>query len=258
MEREVPEFMDSVRWTTLTEESAMVSEQAPAPTGVARRERQRVRVRDEIKAAALRELRERGPAGVTMRAVARAIDITPSGLYRYVDGHEALLGLLADDALGDLADRIEAAQAGVAEGGIEEGTHAARWFVGCIAMREWSLEHRAEYGLIFDTPQTSSAPRVAARSDNRVFLAFRRACAGALEDHEIDPDRTLLGDLRSTASDDLPAAADLLAATGLACLVGHLSIEIGGRVGSPLTTEEGFPIFVRAVMRFLGFAPPTE
>jgi len=240
------------------EELAMVSEQAPAPTGVARRERQRVRVRDEIKAAALRELRERGPAGVTMRAVARAIDITPSGLYRYVDGHEALLGLLADDALGDLADRIEAAQAGVAEGGVEEGRYAAQWFVGCVALRQWSLEHRAEYGLIFDTQLTQGAPRIAAGSGNRVFLAFRRTCAGALEDHEIDPDQTLLGELHSTTSDGLAAAADLLAATGMACLVGHLSIEIGGRIGSPLTTEECYPIFVRAVMRLLGFAPGTE
>ena len=37
--------------------------------------------------------------------------------------------------------------------------------------------------------------------------------------------------------------------------VGHLSIEMGGRIGSPLTTEECYPIFVRAVMRLLGFAP---
>lgn len=231
----------------------MVSEPGSARTGVARRERHRLRVLDEIKQAALAELRERGSEGVTMRAVARAIDITPSGLYRYVDGHEALLALLASDALGDLADRIEAAQARVGQ-----DTHAVRWFVACVAMRQWSLEHPVEYGLIFDTHSTKGSPRIAALSGNRAYLAFRSACAGALEDREIDPDLTLLGELRSTAADDLPAAADLLAATGMACLVGHLSIEIGGRIGSPLTTEERYPIFVRAVMRLLGFTTMAQ
>ncbi|EAP98018.1 putative TetR-family transcriptional regulator [Janibacter sp. HTCC2649] len=226
----------------------MVSEQGSAPAGVARRERQRLRVLEEIKAAAFGELRERGTAGVTMRAVARAIEITPSGLYRYVDGHDALLGLLASDALGDLADRIESAQAGVAQ-----DTHATRWFVGCLAMRQWSLEHPAEYGLIFDTEATRGRPRIVAQSGNRAFLAFRSVCADALADREIEPDRTLLGELGTRVGDDPVSAADLLAATGIACLVGHLSIEIGGRIGSPLTTQERYPIFVRAVMRLLGF-----
>ena len=183
-----------------------------------------------------------------MRAVARAIDITPSGLYRYVDGHDALLSLLASDALGDLADRIETAQSGVAQ-----DTHATRWFVGSVAMRRWSLEHPAEYGLIFDTEATRGRPRIAPQSGNRAFLAFRSVCVDALADREIDPDRTFLAELGAKAADDPAAAADLLAATGLACLVGHLSIEVGGRIGSPLTTEERYPIFVRAVMRLLGF-----
>lgn len=225
-----------------------MSEQASAPTGAARRERQRLRVLEEIKEAAFVELRERGTPGVTMRAVARAIDITPSGLYRYVEGHNALIGLLASDALGDLADRIEAAQAGVAQ-----DSHAARWFLGCVAMRHWSLEHPAEYGLIFDAEPTRGRSRIVAQSGNRAFLAFRSICADALADGAIEPDRTLLEELHSTAGRDHVGAADLLAATGLACLVGHLSIEIGGRIGSPLTTEERYPIFVRAVMRLLGF-----
>jgi AcrR family transcriptional regulator len=226
----------------------MVSEQASAPTGAARRERQRLRVLEEIKEAALVELRERGTAAVTMRAVARAIDITPSGLYRYVEGHNALIGLLASDALGDLADRIEAAQASVAQ-----DAYAARWFLACVAMREWSLEHPAEYGLIFDAEPNRGRNRMVAQGGNRAFLAFRDICADALAQGAIEPDRTLLDELQVTAALDPVGAADLLAATGLACLVGHLSIEIGG-IGSPLTTAERYPIFVRAVMRLLGFA----
>lgn len=231
----------------------MVSEQRSALTGVARRERQRARVLTEIKEAARAELRERGSAGVTMRAVARAIDITPSGLYRYVDGHEALLGLLASDALGDLADRIEAAQDMVCD-----PTHAARWFAGCVAMRLWSLEHPAEYGLIFDTRPTRGQPRTAAQSGNRAIGALSGVLAGALADGEIDSDRTLLGELRATAEQDLPEAADLLTATGVACLVGHLTIEVGGRIASPLSSEERYAVFVRAVMRLLGFTPDAR
>ncbi|WP_353951790.1 TetR/AcrR family transcriptional regulator [Knoellia sp. S7-12] len=226
----------------------MVSEHGSAPTGATRRERQRLQVLDEIKEAALGELRERGTAGVTMRAVARAIHITPSGLYRYVDGHEALLDLLAMDSLSDLADRIVAAQALA-----DDGTHATRWFVGCLAMRFWSLEHPAEYGLIFDTQPAREQPRVAVGNDNPAFAAFSRVCAGALADREIDPDRTMLGSLGRSGEDNPAEVADLLAATGLACLIGRLSIEISGRIATPLTAEDRYPVFVQAVMRMLGF-----
>lgn len=231
----------------------MVSEQGSAPTGVAptgtsRRERQRLRVLDDIKEAALGELRERGTAGVTMRAVARAIDITPSGLYRYVDGHEALLGLLAQDSLGDLAGRIESAQAAA-----DDGTHATRWFVGCLAMRYWSLEHPAEYGLIFDTQPVREQPRVAVGNDNPAFAAFSRVCAGALADHEIDLEHSMVESAGGSTSADQAAVAELLAATGLACLIGRLSVEISGRIATPLTAEDRYPSFVRSIMRMLGF-----
>lgn len=226
----------------------MVSEQASAPTGAIRRERQRNQVLDEIKEAALGELRDRGTAGVTMRAVARAIDITPSGLYRYIDGHDALLDLLAMDSLADLADRIVAAQAAS-----DDGTHATRWMASCLAMRYWSLEHPAEYGLIFDTQPARGQPRVAVGSDNPAFAAFSQVCAGALADREIDPEGTLLDSMSSAALDNPEVAADLLAATGLACLIGRLSVEIGGRMATPLTGEDRYPVFVGGVMRMLGF-----
>lgn len=233
---------------------------APGAVGSTRRDRQRQRVLTEIKDAALVELREHGAAGVTMRAVARAIDITPSGLYRYVEGHEALLSLLAKDSLGELGDLIVAAQDAVARRG-----HAARWYQGALAMREWSIAHPAQYGLVFDTEPARAHALVGGVRENPAFAAFSQVCADALADHAIDPDLTAM---LSDASDDLDvvhsragiddtsranAAADVLAATGLACLLGHLSIEIGGRLDSDISNEERFQLFARGVMRLLGF-----
>ena len=112
------------------------------PNRPTRRQRGRDSAVLEIKAAALEELRVHGASGVTMRGVARAIDMTPSGLYRYFEDHGALLAALCVDACDSLSAALEAVQ--------ETFPHdcASRWFHGSLVLRRWALEHVAEYGLV--------------------------------------------------------------------------------------------------------------
>jgi len=56
---------------------------------------------EEIAAAALAIVDERGPRALTMRAVADALGVTAMALYHYVDDKTALVALLVDEAIGD-------------------------------------------------------------------------------------------------------------------------------------------------------------
>ena len=110
-----------------------------------RRERLRTATISEIKHAALDQLADRGAGALSrMRGIARAIGMSPAGLYRYYDGLEALITDLITDAYNDLADHVMAASS--------EGQTRDRFRNAMLAYREWCLEHRNRFLLIFGTP----------------------------------------------------------------------------------------------------------
>ena len=57
--------------------------------------------RQQIAAAALAIVDERGPKALTMRAVADALGVTAMALYHYVEDKTALVALIVDEAIGD-------------------------------------------------------------------------------------------------------------------------------------------------------------
>ena len=73
-----------------------------------RRERRRRETREGILEAAREILREQGAADLSLRAVARRAGFTPGALYKYFDSKDDLLGVLADQAMGQLASRLAA------------------------------------------------------------------------------------------------------------------------------------------------------
>ena len=119
-------------------------------TGVVSASSLRARVRSEmhqeIKEAARRRLAEEG-ANLSLRAVARDMDIVPSALYRYFPSRDALLTALIIDAYEGLGAAAEAAEAKVAR-----DDPRGRWLAVCRAVRAWALEHPAEYGLLYGNP----------------------------------------------------------------------------------------------------------
>jgi AcrR family transcriptional regulator len=129
---------------------------------------------EEIKAAARRRLATDGP-GLTLRAVARDLDMVASALYRYFDGRDALLTALITDAYDELGAAAEAAEAAV-----ERSDLRARWMALCRAVRRWALDHPAEYALLYGTPVPEySAPADTGPPASRVVVALVRVLAEA-------------------------------------------------------------------------------
>ena len=102
------------------------------------RERRRQELLDEIRDIAHRQLVERGPAALSLRAVARDADIAVSALYRYFADRDALLTDLLVRAFDAHADAVEAAGEALPE--------ALR------AYRAWAVANPAEFGLAYGTP----------------------------------------------------------------------------------------------------------
>lgn len=100
----------------------------------------------EIKAVARRHLATDG-ANLSLRAVARDLDIVASALYRYFPSRDALLTALIIDAYDALA-----AAATEAEAAVPRDNLRGRWLAVCRAVRSWALAHPAEYGLIYGAP----------------------------------------------------------------------------------------------------------
>ena len=110
-----------------------------------RREKNRAATIEEIKGAALSQITSEGAGGLTLRGIARAIGMSPAGLYRYYDGLDAIITELITDAYTDLADAVIAATA-------TDETATARLREGMLAYRRWSVDHPNRFLLIFGTP----------------------------------------------------------------------------------------------------------
>src|ERR1700748_1553713 len=86
------------------------------------RERVREEMTAEILAVARRHVAEQGAAALSLRSVARDLEMAPSALYRYFDGRDALLSALILDAYESLATEAErAAEAAAASAAGRKG-----------------------------------------------------------------------------------------------------------------------------------------
>ncbi len=149
-----------------------------------RRELTRTATIAEIKRAALTQIEHEGAPALSIRGVARAIGMSPAGLYRYYDGRDALLTDLLTDAYMDLA-RAVAAAADLPIGSAAEPAGApdpsgppaatvadpiAAMLCAIEAYREWAVTNRARFLLIFGTP----VPGYSAPEDGPTVAANRQ------------------------------------------------------------------------------------
>src|SRR5262252_9106984 len=114
------------------------------------RARARAELTREIKEEARRQLAEVGGNGLSLRAVARALGMVSSALYRYFPSRDDLLTALIIDAYDSLGAAAERAVAG---SGAEPGASArAQWRACCTAVRDWAIANPHEYALIYGSP----------------------------------------------------------------------------------------------------------
>jgi AcrR family transcriptional regulator len=112
-----------------------------------RRTRLRAWTREEIKAAAWRQLAEHGVEGLSLNAIAKELGMTGPALYRYITSRDELLADLVVDAWDALADAVERA----AE---ENAGASAAKRLGAIglAYRAWGTAQPHRYRLAIQTP----------------------------------------------------------------------------------------------------------
>jgi AcrR family transcriptional regulator len=123
--------------------SQEVASDAAAPD---RRTRLRAWTREEIKAAAWRQLAEHGVDGLSLNAIAKELGMTGPALYRYITSRDELLADLVVDAWDALADAVERAAEETA------GASAAKR-LGAIglAYRAWGMAQPHRYRLAVQT-----------------------------------------------------------------------------------------------------------
>jgi AcrR family transcriptional regulator len=195
------------------------------------RERFRVQVRDEVKAAALRQLADGGPEGVSVNAIAKQLGVSGPALYRYFASRDALVGELVIDAYRDLAGALEA----VAADG-PGGAPAERLRALLLAYRAWAVAQPHRYRLLFGPPLPGSdahAPRIVDASHHS--MATLLAGLSALGDAPPAPPPRLAPQLEAWGrSRGLPVdpALGLRAVALWATIHGLVSLELGGNFAS--------------------------
>ncbi|MFF9125590.1 TetR/AcrR family transcriptional regulator [Streptomyces sp. NPDC014889] len=213
----------------------------------------RARARTEITAAikdeARRQLAAEGAAKLSLRAVARALGMVSSALYRYFPSRDDLLTALIIDAYDSVGEAAEAANA--AASGAEP---LERWTAVCEAVRRWALAHPHEYALIYGTPVPGyTAPMTTVPAAARVGLVL----IGIVRDaHERDglTGPPLPAELRAEAermtadlAPGLPPEVGAALVAAWAQLFGLVGFELFGQFNR--VVEEREPFFRHAVVR---------
>lgn len=102
--------------------------------------------RERIGDAAATLYAKGGETAISMREIARAVDASPMGLYRYFDDRDAIIAYLRTRAFTRFAERLEAAFAKGSE------PFARARAVG-RAYLDFALENPGDYRLMFDLSQ---------------------------------------------------------------------------------------------------------
>jgi AcrR family transcriptional regulator len=207
----------------------------PAPT---RRERQRAETRDRILETAREHLARDGAAGLSLRAVARDLEVGVSSLYRYVASRDELITELLVDAFDSQADAVDAAVAHQPDPVL--AIHAAM-----DAYRAWSLAHPTEFALAYGTP----VPGYAAPGERTIAAAVRvgstivALLSAADRAGRLDPEPSRARDSALTAPEragvsaliqrrgyDVDPALMSLAADSLVAVHGFVVMEVFGQL----------------------------
>lgn len=138
---------------------------------------------EDIKTAARDLMRELGTQGLSIRAIARKIEMTPPSIYYYFENLDALITELIVDAFNGLADAMEAAQAEHAD------AHPVdRLMKILLAYRKWAITHPYDFQLVYGNPIPGyEAPReVTVPAVTRGFILIVGAIQAVLDTGEVE------------------------------------------------------------------------
>ncbi|MFC4787077.1 TetR/AcrR family transcriptional regulator [Nocardioides sp. MAHUQ-72] len=193
----------------------------PTPRQVARTENIA-----RIKELALTQLAESGASTLSLRAIARELNLVSSAIYRYYASRDDLITALIVDAYEDLGSRLE-------EAATSARAPWRRWVETCRVLRAWAAAEPHRWALIYG----SAIPGYAAPADTiapagRVVQAFCTAATGAGPAVVRPIGRSLATQLDTTASAleldvDRPTMLALVGA--FSRVVGLVTLELNGQ-----------------------------
>jgi AcrR family transcriptional regulator len=230
--------------------------------GAARTARARAReqITREIKEEARRQLAAEGAQRLSLRAVARALGMVSSALYRYFASRDDLLTALIIDAYDSLGESAEAAVAAAAKAGSR-----GQWRACCHAVRDWARARPHEYALIYGSPVPGyqAPPETvgpAARVPVVICGVLARAWAGSPPPAPGLADEPLPGRLADQAAQvtaqiapGLPGPIMARALVAWTQLYGMLSFELFGQlVGSADPADDFFGYAVERMADLVG------
>jgi AcrR family transcriptional regulator len=163
--------------STMSPTSAVAREPHTVRTSasLAARERAKEAVRAQLRAVARRHIAERGASDLSLRAVARELNMTSSAVYRLISSRDELFTSLiveSYNSLAEVAEQADRIQAGQGQDA------AARWLAICRAVREWALAHPHEYSLLYGSPIPGYlGPKDVAQGSTRIW----RVVAGVMD-----------------------------------------------------------------------------
>lgn len=112
-----------------------------------RREKRRTATLDDIKSTAWKQVAEQGAASLSLRAIAREMEITAPALYRYYKDRDALVTALLIDAFNSFSNALEAAcDARTVD------DHVGRFRAIGKAYFDWAMSDPQKYLFLFGTP----------------------------------------------------------------------------------------------------------
>jgi AcrR family transcriptional regulator len=196
------------------------------------RERYRAQVRAEIKQAALRQLAESGPGGLSVSAIGKELGVSGPALYRYFAGRDDLLTELVIDAYNDLADALSAA---ISHAPGQEPR--ARLEAMVRGYRSWALAEPHRYRLLFGPPlpgYDAHAERLVAASvaAMNLLLGTLREAGDRAPAPPSQPLASQLTAWAQTHAADVDPAIALRAILIWSRLHGLVSLEIAGNFAS--------------------------
>jgi AcrR family transcriptional regulator len=198
------------------------------PKGPTPRQLAREQNIERIKALALTQLAESGAGSLSLRAIARELNLVSSAIYRYYASRDDLITALIVDAYGDLADRLEEAGNSARRG------PRRRWLDTCHAMRTSAVAEPHRWALIYGStiPGYAAPPETIAPAGRVVRALCLPAVEAESRARPARPGRTLAAQLdvtRDALEIDTDRDATLALVAAFSRVVGLLTLELNGQ-----------------------------
>lgn len=213
---------------------------------VLERKTPRALARDEtierIKSLALSQLASGSASELSLRAIARELNLVSSAIYRYFPSKDELLTALIADAYSDLASVL-------VEVTSSRRQPRGRWIDACAAVRSWAVAEPHRFALIYGSaipgyraPETTIGPAAAvvAAFAQPVVASFR-ATGGPHVSRPLP--RALRGQLSEVDKAlelGLPESLALDLVAGFTRLIGVLTLELNGHFVGTFEPADAF------------------